>query len=544
MSNQFLTLASQITESDKGALKFTTTNNPFVDQMALFSTYKSKRDVNLIDADAKTLWDIDPQTALKFAFYMRTISRKTNVMMDSNVERLDDSQIGGGLRYESLNRIYWMALQNPKVLENNLALLVSAGSVKDIFELMEIDYIRNSGMPRLDWSVFTTFIIDTIELSKDNAMAKQFLFGIKKYMPRVDSTKKAITVDKKAKRYIQRYIMSYLGYSFQDYRQFKSETPNGHVWQQLISNRKFKDIDFGKIHGRALYNLVNSKFLDNNELMDKYEKWIENTSTVKYTGYPHELFKNYNSNIKRHTRMTIDKQFMTLVNAVKTDNNVTDMIVVRDTSGSMGSLCDGKMSCYDVSKALALYFSYFLKGEFADAWIEFADRAVLHTWKGSTPTERWDNDKTSYVGTTNFLNVLELFAKLKQRGIPESDFPKGILCISDTEYDAANDLQKTNVEAARNILRKAGFSDTYVDEFKIVLWNMIERYGSAKYEVNTDQERNVFYLSGFDGAAIKFVMSGEVVKEGNVEKNVSTPKNNAELLSAMLNQKLLNMIRL
>ena len=544
MSNQFLTLASQITESDKGALKFTTTNNPFVDQMALFSTYKSKRDVNLIDADAKTLWDIDPQTALKFAFYMRTISRKTNVMMDSNVERLDDSQIGGGLRYESLNRIYWMALQNPKVLENNLALLVSAGSVKDIFELMEIDYIRNSGMPRLDWSVFTTFIIDTIELSKDNAMAKQFLFGIKKYMPRVDSTKKAITVDKKAKRYIQRYIMSYLGYSFQDYRQFKSETPNGHVWQQLISNRKFKDIDFGKIHGRALYNLVNSKFLDNNELMDKYEKWIENTSTVKYTGYPHELFKNYNSNIKRHTRMTIDKQFMTLVNAVKTDNNVTDMIVVRDTSGSMGSLCDGKMSCYDVSKALALYFSYFLKGEFADAWIEFADRAVLHTWKGSTPTERWDNDKTSYVGTTNFLNVLELFAKLKQRGIPESDFPKGILCISDTEFDAANDLQKTNVEAARNILRKAGFSDTYVDEFKIVLWNMIERYGSAKYEVNTDQERNVFYLSGFDGAAIKFVMSGEVVKEDNVEKNVSTPKNNAELLSAMLNQKLLNMIRL
>lgn len=544
MSNQFLTLAGQITESDKGALKFTTTNNPFVDQMALFSTYKSKRDVNLIDADAKTLWDIDPQTALKFAFYMRTISRKTNVMMDNGIEKLDDSQIGGGLRYESLNRIYWMALQNPKVLENNLALLVSAGSVKDIFELMEIDYIRNNGMPRFDWSVFTTFIIDTIELSKDNAMAKQFLFGIKKYMPRVDSAKKANTVDKKAKRYIQRYIMSYLGYSFQDYRQFKSETPNGHVWQQLISNRKFNDIDFGKIHGRALYNLVNSKFLDNNELMDKYEKWIENTSAVKYTGYPHELFKNYNSNIKRHTRMTIDKQFMTLINAVKTDNNVTDMIVVRDTSGSMGSLCDGKMSCYEVSKALALYFSYFLKGEFADAWIEFADRAVLHTWKGSTPTERWDNDETSYVGTTNFLNVLELFAKLKQRGIPESDFPKGILCISDTEFDAANDLQETNVEAARNILRKAGFSDTYVDEFKIVLWNMIERYGSAKYEVNTDQERNVFYLSGFDGAAIKFVMSGEVVKDGNVEKNVSTPKNNAELLSAMLNQKLLNMIRL
>ena len=73
---------------------------------------------------------------------------------------------------------------------------------------------------------------------------------------------------------------------------------------------------------------------------------------------------------------------------------------------------------------------------------------------------------------------------------------------------------------------------------------MIKKWRSGTYETNTDQERNVFYVSGFDGAAIKFVMSGEVVKEDSVEKKISTPQNNAELLSAMLNQKLLNMIRL
>ena len=42
----------------------------------------------------------------------------------------------------------------------------------------------------------------------------------------------------------------------------------------------------------------------------------------------------------------------------------------------------------------------------------------------------------SYYGSTNFLGVAELFVDLKKKGYSESDFPSGVICISDGEFDS------------------------------------------------------------------------------------------------------------
>ena len=217
------------------------------------------------------------------------------------------------------------------------------------------------------------------------------------------------------------------------------------------------------------------------------------------------------------------------------------MIVVRDTSGSMESYATGtNQSAFDIAKGLALFFSYLLpEGPFANTWIEFNSKAKMHQWKGSTPVEKWNNDRSSYIGSTNFQSVIDLFIEIKKSSILEDDikdYPSGIICISDNEFNPA-ELGKTNVETALNKLRKAGFPEWYVSNFKIILWNLrssaYNNTAGNKFETFGNVP-NVYYFSGYDGSIVSFLTG--------VEGQTSTPKNAKELFEAAMNQEILNMV--
>jgi hypothetical protein len=199
----------------------------------------------------------------------------------------------------------------------------------------------------------------------------------------------------------------------------------------------------------------------------------------------------------------------------------------------MGSIAIGtNMTCYDIGKALALYFSEFLKGKFANSFMEFNDDAKMHTWAGSTPLEKWFNDKTSHVGSTNFESVVELFAEIKGQGVDESEFPTGILCISDSEFNPAT-LSSTNVESSKQILRNAGFSEDYVSNFVIVLWNLQSSYygkGTGEKFESWKDTPNVFYFSGYSASTISF-LSDKI-------------KNAEELFNAAMEQEILSRVEL
>ena len=162
----------------------------------------------------------------------------------------------------------------------------------------------------------------------------------------------------------------------------------------------------------------------------------------------------------------------------------------------------------------------------------------MHQWKGSTPVEKWKNDHSSYVGGTNFMSVIKLFCKIKQSGVPESEHPNGVLCISDGEFNPAQ-LGRTNVESARTLLANAGFSADYVKNFKIVLWNLqSNHYGpdtGKKFETYGETE-NAYYFSGYDGSIIAFLTV--------VEGQKSTPKTDVELFEAAMDQEVLHRIEL
>ncbi|MDR0927147.1 MAG: DUF2828 family protein [Ignavibacteria bacterium] len=530
-TNSFIDEGLKITArilSGNGAEKFSTSGNPFVDQFNMLSLYRKPRKYNKIAKDCELLWSTDKELCVKFIFWLRIITRVT-IYMDNR--KTTESQKGGELRWESIYRLIWLYQKEANIFYRNLHLFVAVGSWKDIFLMLRYDLIYNGVSDKV---LDTDFLLDFILIGLQDDSQSEL---VKKYLPQIKSYKKCKTVEAEANTIIAKQLAKKIGCSYEDYRKIKS-SGKAHTWQKLISKKLMDRIDFNTIHGRALYLLIKGKFLDNQGLREKYLEWVKSpdVDSIKFTGFVHELFSNLPSNeveLDETRTITINKQFKALVEKAG-ETEQTKLIVVRDTSGSMeGRAVGTNMSSGDIAKALALYFSEFLTGEFSDAWIEFESKAKMHKWIGDTPVARWYNDHSSYIGSTNFQNVIDLFCKLKADGIPETDFPIGILCISDGEFDPA-DLGKTNVETAREKLKKAGFSEEYTNNFKIILWNIANwYYGKAqpKFETYADVS-NVFYLSGYSASIVSFIVGGDA------------PLTGYELFLSAMNQEILNQIKI
>jgi hypothetical protein len=535
-SNQFLFGASKdaaVTLSGNGAKKYSTTGSDWVDQFGKLGTYKAVRPFDAISNDCATLWAQDKELFVKFTIYLRMISRKTDIF--GLGIKTQEAQSGAELKHESIMRMLWLSQKAPDVFWENIGLFISAGSCKDIFVMLRNDLSYHGWEGRkLDWDKFGQLILSFLNDSNSVNL-------MKKYLPQIRASKNCTTIEAQSNNQIAKWLCSLLfgkksakslGATYKEYRKLKT-SGTAHEWQQLISKGKFFELQFDKIHGRALNLLVRSKFLKNQNLSEAYSEWIGKQTKVKYTGFVHELLCELDSNRDPNFVSTVDKQFVEAVNKVKGESeNLTGMIVVRDTSSSMGSIATGtKFSCFNIAKALGLYFSEFLTGTFANHWIEFNSDAKLHQWKGGTASEKWRNDSSRFVGGTNFQSVVDLLCRMKKQGVPESDFPSGILCISDSEFNPAQ-LGKTNVEVARAKLVKAGFSQDYTDTFKIVLWNLQNSYygpnSGSKFETFGDV-KNVFYMSGYSASNVKFLLN----------QKVETAE---DLFNEAMNQELLNLV--
>lgn len=512
------------TLSNNGALKYSSTGDAFVDQFGTVGNYKAPRSFSDISKDMELVWTEDKLTAVKFAMYLRMISRKT-MLLDG--QTTSESQKGAEMRHEGIMRFIWLHTVDEEAFWKNIGLFISVGSWKDIFTMLSYDLIYNEWKGRvLNWDKFGALILSGLENSNTSEL-------VKKYLPQIKAKSACKTVEAQADNIVAKWVSSLIFGSkqgpstYKAYRKLKS-SGTAHDWQKLISQKRFDRIDFSTIHGRALSKLVKGKFLFNQGLSDAYKNWITapETKDVKYTGFVHELFHGINSSRDNIRDTTINKQFQTLVDKGGKSEQ-TKLIVVRDTSGSMGSTAIGtSSSCFDVAKALALYFSEFLDGAFKDAWIEFNSTAKMHTWKGNTPTEKWRNDHSRFIGSTNFQSVINLFVQLKRNGVSESEFPTGILCISDSEFNPGK-LGKTNVETALTKLREGGFSEEYVRNFVIVLWNLYSNGHGGKFETHGDVQ-NVFYFSGYSSTVVSFLTS-----------KISTGR---ELFDAAMNQEVLNLV--
>lgn len=536
---------SSKTVSGNGALKYSTSGDAFVDNFALIANFKAPRDYAEVSKDMYKLWSINPKKCLQLAVYIRLITRETQIALPGETVTLD-VQRGQGLKNEGIMRMLWLAIHHKPTFMANMPYFIAAGSWKDVFEMMSLDLQYHGWKGRkLDWN----FMRNTILSGLANPSTSEL---VKKYLPTIRSVKECKTVESQARTIIGQYLASCIygnkkskkkesdsRAAQRKYRRIK-RSGTAHKWQQLISQKNLLELDFNTIHGRALSLLVGSKFLKNHGLIEKYQKWIASKPVAKYTGYVFELFQplgnSYRINrLPEYQEMTINKQFDGLVETgkqnLRPDNK---LLVVRDISGSMTSCGRGtNMSAYAIAKSMALYFSAMFDGPFKDAYATFSDTCKLCKWQGKTAIEKWANDTDSNFGSTNFQAVAEMLVKIR-KNVPESEFPTGVLCISDGDFNWCG-VNESNFNKFRKTLLSGGFSKDFVENFKLILWDIPNSYYGnstrAKFEDFADAPNN-FYISGYDPAAVAFIMG--------TEQRQVTPKNASELFIAAMDQDLLN----
>ena len=545
--NQFLKEGmkeTSVTQSKNGAKKYSTSGNDFVDNFAAISYFKEPRSYKEVAKDMELLWSQNPELCLKLAVYIRLITRKSKIVKDDgSVEELE-VQRGSGLKNEGIMRMLWLAINQPKTFKANFAYFIAAGSWKDVFQMLSLDLQYHGWEGRkLDWNFFLHVISAGLINSETTHL-------VRKYMPTIRTNKNCKTVESQADTLIGRWVARRFlpdlekESAYKAYRKLKSEG-KAHEWQQLISQQLYDKINFDHVAGRALAILVGSEFLKNHNLTEKYSEWIQSKLVAKYTGFVFELFAPLGSgyhcqHIEDYKEKTINAQFAQLVKTGKEGVNTNSrLLVVRDTSSSMTSMARGcNVSAYDIGKSMALYFSEFLTGPFANSFAEFADKCKLHQWKGSTPVDKYINDRCETYGGTNFQSVIDLFINLKQRGVKEEDFPTGLLLVSDGEFSRYNENDSTNFQTAIKRLKEAGFSEEYVKNFKLIMWDIPNYYygsgNAVKFEDFADAE-GFFYLSGYDPSVVSFILGTGTMKR--------TPKNAEELFMAAMDQDLLNKLQ-
>ena len=507
-NNNFTKVAENITSSAEGAVKLASTLDPFVDQFAKAALYREPRKYEEIAVDQEVLYAIDPIMTIKLSLYFRIITRNVN---DFGMHR------GTGLKNESILRIKWLLVNHYDMMRPYLCLLPILGSWKDLFELRTLapEYMIKGGIYELIDQGITN--VNTCEL-------------VKKYLPTIQNepkTERALIRTNIAKTLAKRWFKVK---PYEQYRKLKA-SGTAHQWQQAIS--KGKPINFDTVAGKALSLLVHSKYLESHNLVNDYLKWLDTKEDVKCTSFVGELFGDLSNEV---LKQTANKQFAKLVKNLNVEN--TSYLTVVDCSGSMASQAIGSSTTsLNLAYAIALYFSYTLKGVFADHYATFDRVCTLRKFTGNTPVEKFLNASSHEAyGPTNLQSVADMFIRTKRQGVKEGDFPKGILLISDGEF--ANAGEYTEFENFKINLLKGGFSQEFVDNFKVVLWDIPNSYyGCPRVQFETTADTpNVFYMSGLDPATIAFIFEDKVIKR-------PAPRTPRELLEAAMSQPILELVK-
>lgn len=500
--NQFLkNVSKHDTTTENAAITHSTTGSELADQFSKAGSYRD-RDISKVFAEQSKLHNLYGKLALIFVFYLRLITRKVKYGDNQVTEKV---QKGQGNRDESFKRYLWYAQNHPEIFYQNLLLFTEVGSVKDVYELM---YYAKKYNIKID----IRRCLFEVVVSMDEKIFEDGL--LYKYLPLQKANSKCKTERSKFRNYIAKTISKHANMSAQELRKLKA-SGTAHTWQQQISKKMFNKIDFNKVSGKALLNIVSGKSLKNWNLESKYLSWIKSQPVAKFTGYVYELGKKVTYNMTEMLKYTIDKQFEGLLNLNKDTQSKRKIICAVDRSGSMTTSVAGT-TAMNIAESLGIYFSSLLEGDFKNWVIKFSKRSEWVKLNGTFCEQKSQMTWSDCPSNTDFQSIIDSFVRTKQNhpDIPESDFPDTLLVVSDMQFDFSG--LDTNYEVAKKKLAKV-FSQEYCDNFVFIWWDCTGRVPDNQPQ-NID-EPGGYFMSGFDGSTVSLLL-GSVEKKESVEQSI------------------------
>lgn len=535
MANTFLkTVTKRDTMTENGAVSNSTSGSALVDQFGKAGAYRG-RDINLVFADQAEIWAENAELALRFPFYLRLITRKTKVKDGFVTEKVQNGQ---GARDEAFKRLLWIAANHKELFYQNLWLLPIIGSWKDLWVLMRYDV--ELGLNCLDNERIYNVIAQGIECAEHINL-------IKKFMPRIKSYSKTKTESSILLNDLAKGFAKHMNWNCATYNKFKS-SGTAHDFQKTICGGLYDNINWNHIPGRALNLLVNSKFIENHNLVESYTKWLENQPIAKYTGYPYELGHEflqyrYGRNLPLYKRITLDKQFQSLIEKAKADDTIKENVwCALDTSDSMTCRVPGlnEISAYDICISLGIFFSSLNEGAFNKNVIMFDNVSHVKQLNGSF-TEMMTQITTSNTawGGTNFQSVIREICRVRRENpnIPLEEYPTTLLVVSDMQFDPIGGNTETNEEAMKTQLREV-FPEDFVNSMKFIWWDVIGRRCDSP---TTIESKGSYLFSGFDGSIINLLLG--VNAQTEVDGTKKEAPSMEEMVSMALSQEILLQIK-
>jgi hypothetical protein len=116
--NSFLTagkVSASTISSGNGAVKYSTTQNEFIDQFVNAGAYKKPRTYKEVSNDMAVLWAKDKMTTVQLTVYFRIITR--DIVL--NNEKIGVHK-GAGLKNEAIQRMLWLGINHKKAFTNNI----------------------------------------------------------------------------------------------------------------------------------------------------------------------------------------------------------------------------------------------------------------------------------------------------------------------------------------------------------------------------------------------------------------------------------------
>ena len=481
------TIKAGKTLTENGAVGYKTSKSSLLDFNFKVSSFRnqSEQDIENAFADA---YSENPLMAVKLMFMTGDIRQ------------------GMGERRTFKVCLKWLAKHHKDVAEKILGLVPEYSRWDVVVDMLgtEVD------------SVAFSLIKSQLETDSDNALNGQPFSLLAKWLPSVNTSSQ--NARKKARSICARLKMTEKQYRKRlSYLRAKLD-----IVETKMSANKWGKIAYESVPSKA--NLIyKNAFMRHDgtrriEYLDALEKGEAKINSSAL--FPYEIvakYSGYNSRLDQ----TVEQLWKALPDY--TNGNGENTLCVIDGSGSMGTrVGNTNFTCEDVAISLGVYFSEKMPGQFHDKYITFSANPKLvdfGTCK-SLYDKIYEASRHGECQNTNIEKVFRLILDTaKSHRLRQDEMPKGVLIVSDMEFDGAVSLgsfwsgdlwhRPSGDEfdgMCRALFEKIGdeYHQAGYELPKLVFWNICSRTGAVPLQQN---KNGVILVSGFNPTIASMVFS-------------------------------------
>ena len=495
MMNEFqqtLNRVNNFQQTENGATGYSTSGQNLVDLNFVVPSNHKNVSSNELEKFVQALNE-DTVLAVKWLFYLR------------------DVREGLGERDSFIKLFKTLWLTDPVSAVKVVKLIPEYGRWKDVIDILPEFPNDNDLTETIYLLIENQLREDCVNLTEDKSVSL-----LAKWLPSINASGKS--------RKLAKRICNKLGLTFENYRKVLSSLRKYlDVTEVKTCGGKWNEIDYNKVSSNANARYLNSFMRHDPERRQKY---LDELSSPVSSGavmhasnlYPHEVYAKYSG-----YRPIVDQGIEELWNNLKNIENVGNLLVVSDGSGSMVTKIAGSsIKAIDVSRSLGIFFSERCNGEFKDKVIEFSRNPRYIDLSNCKTLADKKNVMCQYndCSNTDIEKVFDLLLNTAiTHKIPQNELPQKILIISDMEFDFATTIccdysyghydhddvmsrYRTLFETIKNKWIHAGYTMP-----GIIFWNVNSRTQTIPVQAN---ECGVTLVSGYSPNIVKMIISGEI----------------------------------